>query len=160
VHEIQDKRLRKALVGPSTKEGKSLKNNIRRRKEALHKLLDQLYLWKVVGTEECVEAHKMTDDAIKDMLRTGEGPWVAGVGAAIYWGKLAHRCQSDLARCKEEVVVLHVEKRRLGEWVALTLEAIQRRVQVVGEDSGRGVLLGRMKRVVEKLSLELSQLKW
>ncbi len=160
VHEIQDKRLRKTLAGPSTKEGKGLKKSIGRSKAAMLKLLAQLYLWKVLGTDARVEAHAMTPEAVKAMLKTGEGPWEAGTGAAIYWGKLAHRCRSDLERCQEELLVLCVEKRRLGQWAVLTLEAVARSVEVVGAGSGKGFLLGRWKKLVEDLGQQLGRLQW
>ena len=34
------------------------------------------------------DAHRMDSDAIKTMLRTGEGPWVSsGAGIEMYWGE-------------------------------------------------------------------------
>jgi hypothetical protein len=153
-------RVRKDLAGPSTKEGKGLKKGLGRRKVAMLKLLDQLYLWMVIGTDRRVEEHKMTPEAVKAMLKTGEGPWEAGTGAAIYWGKLAHRCRSDLARCEEELLVLCVEKRRLGQWAVRTLEAVERRIEVVGAGSGKGFLLGRWKKMILELELQLERLKW
>ncbi len=111
VHEIQDHRIEKRLQGASTTRGQSIKKRIGRRKAALLKLLNQLYLWKVIGTTESVEVHRMTTEAVSKMLETGEGPWgEEGIGQEIYWGKLAYRCRSDLERCKEELKKLSVER--------------------------------------------------
>ena len=54
VHEIQDKRSKKALLGPSTKEGRGLKKSIGRKKVSMHKQLKEMYLWKVIGTGKSI----------------------------------------------------------------------------------------------------------
>ena len=144
VHEIQDKRAKKAMVGPSTKEGRSEKKKIARKKIAMRKLLDEMYMWRVVGTEKSVNDPdvRLADSAVKEMLKSGQGPWRAG-GAEIYWGRIAHRCRSDLARCHEVLPVLVMEKLRCERWSNRTLAAVQARLGEVGEESGRGLLLKR-----------------
>ena len=160
VHEIIDKKLKRKMAGPTTKVGQGLKKSVRRKKLGMLKLLNELYLWKVIGTDQSVDQHRLPDAAVKEMLKTGEGPWQTGVGAAIYWGKLAHRCQSDIARCLEEMPVLGVEKLRLERWAARAVRAVDARVQVVGEGCGQGILLGRWKKLLVGLSDQLIALKW
>ena len=161
VHEIQDKRAKKTAVGPSTKEGRGLKKSIGRRKAAMMKLLDERSMWMVVGTDGSVDEHRLDNDSVKAMLRTGEGPWEsAGAGSDLYWGKLAFRCTNDLARCLEELPDLDVQKKRVGQWAARTLRAVEGRLEQVGEGSGQGILLGRWKKIIDGIVLELGSLKW
>ena len=160
VHEIQDKRVKKLQAGPSTKDGRGLKKRIGRKKAALYKLLDELYLWKVIGTDQSVDDHRLPDTVVKEMLKTGQGPWQAGVGAAMYWGKLASRCEADLARIAETLPVLFAEKRRAELYVSRTLSAINVRLVAVGEGSGRGILLCRWKKLMGDFSEQLENLNW
>ena len=160
VHEIQDKRVKKMQAGPSTKDGRGLKKSIGRRKAAMYKILDELYLWKVIGTDESVDDHRLSDAVVREMMKTGQGPWQAGGGAAIYWGKLGCRCKADWARCAEEFPILITEKMRVGWWATRTLRAIDVRLDVVGEGSGQGILLGRWKKIVGGLGDQVEALNW
>ena len=161
VHDIQIMRAKKTAVGPSTKEGKGLKKSIGRAKGALMKLLDERSMWKMVGTGGSLDAHRMDSDAIKAMLRTGEGPWVSsGAGIELYWGKLAFRCTADLARCTEEVKDLGVQKIRLGRWLVRTSDAVSERLTEVPEASGQHIILCRWYKLIEGLIEEWNALSW
>jgi hypothetical protein len=158
VHEIQDKRFKKTAAGPSTKEGRSLEKSMGRRRAAMMKLLDERCIWKVVGTNSSIEQHRPNDEDVKQMLRSGEGPGQSGAGVELYWGKLAHRCTSDLARCKEELPDQVVQQRRLRQWAERTLIADEGRLEVVS--SGQAILLGRWKKLLNGLLEQLNALTW
>lgn len=162
VHEIQDKRSKKALLGPSTKEGRGLKKSIGRKKVSMHKQLKEMYLWKVIGTGKSIHDSdvQLNDEAIKEMLRTGIAPWSDSEMSGIYWGRVASRCKADLARCHEELPKLRVEKERCRRWVNRTLSAVRTSLLVAGEGSGRGILLKRWEKLLEGLNDELKALKW
>lgn len=160
MHDIVAKRAQKAVVGPSTKDGKRIKKLIARRKIAMLKLLDQMYLWKVVETQHNIADHKLSDVDIKEMLKSGEGPWETGAGAYLYWGRLALRCSADLMRCQEELPDLVLQKGRLRRWVERTLHTVELRIVEVGESSGKGILLGRWKKLLVGLQAEVLAFKW
>ena len=87
VHEIQDKRAKKALLGPSTKEGRGLKKSITRKKTAMHKRLDEMYLWKIIGTDKTMSdpGVRLTEAEVKEMLKSGVAPWSSSNTSGIYW---------------------------------------------------------------------------
>ena len=160
MHDIVAKRAQKIAAGPSTKDGKRLKKLLARRKLAMLKLLDQMYLWKVVETQSNIADHRMSDVAVKEMLKNGEGPWETGAGAHLYWGRLALRCTADMMRCKEELPDLLVQKGRLQRWAERTLHVVQLRIVVVGESSGKGIPLGQWKKLLVGLLAEVHAFKW
>ena len=120
-----------------------------------------MYLWQSVGTDANIDDLRMPPEAVKEMLKSGVGPWqlVGGVGAKLYWGRLFHTCESNLKRCSEEVCVLSVEKGRLGQWIELTLSSVEKRgLEVAG--SGKGILLSRWKLMLDSMKVQLAALKW
>jgi len=159
VHEIQDKRAKKTLLGPSTKEGRREKKAIGRKKAAMMKLLDERALWMVLGTDKSINSVRLSDEDVKQMLRTGEGPWSSG-GSELYWGRIVHRCRSDIARCKEELPVLQIEKARLQRWASRTCTAVDARWAIVGEECGQGILLRRWRKLLGRIMTQITNLKW
>ena len=121
-------------------------------------------MWMVVGTSKDVNQHRLSDEAIKKLLETGEGPWEEGsvIGADIYWGKLAFRCTNDVARCTEELPSLKMQKSRLHRWTTRTMVAAERRMLIVGKESGKGILLGRWIKLLQGITYDLkeSDMKW
>lgn len=162
------------LIGPSTKAGRAIKKKIGQKKEAMFKLLDEMYMWKTVGNTSKIDDHRMSPAAVKDMLSTGEGPWQTGIGAAMYWGKVALRCTSDLSRCREELPNLLVEKERLRRWGNRTLLAVKAKLvdeRIVDEgsenevfsnqlSSGEKILLCRWEAKCLGMLSDLDKLKW
>jgi hypothetical protein len=163
VHEIQDKRAKKALLGPSTKDGRGLKKSIGRKKAAMRKRLDEMYLWKIIGVAGKTihdPGVRLSEAEVKEMLKTGVAPWSSSNTTGIYWGRMANRCLSDLTRCKEELPILLIEKQRCLLWVERNFSAVHMRKDEVGADSGKGILLSRWVSLLNNLSEELDALKW
>lgn len=162
VHEIQDKRAKKALLGPSTKEGRGLKKSITRKKTAMHKRLDEMYLWKIIGTDKTMSdpGVRLTEAEVKEMLKSGVAPWSSSNTSGIYWGRMAYRCQSDLARCEEELPILVVEKDRVKRWAQRNLDAVHTKLAEEGKDSGKGILLCRWESLLLGLVEEVNALSW
>ena len=162
VHEIQDKRAKKSLVGPSTKEGRGLKKSIGKKKAAMHKRLNEMYLWKVIGTSQTINCPgvRLSDSDVKEMLKTGVAPWSGVNTSGAYWGRLAHRCEADYARCKEELPILAVEKDRCYRWAQRNLASVHTKMDEVGVDSGEGILLKRWASMLSSLIVELNALEW
>ena len=126
-------------------------------------LLEGMYLWMVMGSDKSVEEVRLTDDEVRELLVSGEGPWRGpwqGMGQGIYWGKLYHRCSNDLARCEEEVHDLGVEKLRLMMWLESILMKVVNTIATLEKGTGRCILLGRWEARLKAMRKELSDLKW
>ena len=137
-------------MGPSTKDGRRFKKQITRTKNALEKLLDQRAMWMRVGSNGNEEDHRISSDALKEMLRSGDMPWaMSGIGVGLYLGKLAHRSTADLERCIEEVADLRVQKNRLSQWLLRTSDAIDERLECV--EGGASILLRRWKCTIDSM---------
>ena len=163
VHEIQDKRAKKTLVGPSTREGRGLKKAISRKKTMMRKRLDEMYLWKVLGTGMTIHdpGVRLSDAEVKEMLKTGVAPWSTSNSSDAYWGRMAYRCHSDLARCFEELPILEVEKARCFAWAQRNLGVVHLRIdEEDGSGSGQEFLLKRWARLLSGLIEELNSLSW
>lgn len=65
-----------------------------------------------------------------------------------------------MMRCKEELPDLLVQKGRLQRWAERTLHVVQLRIVVVGESSGKGILLGQWKKLLVGLLAEVHAFKW
>ncbi len=130
----------------------------------MHKLLEELYTWKflepmaVPGTTKSIDDFRLDKAAVKLMLKTGQPPWGEGSAAtAEYWGKLAHRCKNDLDRCKEELLDLIVQKRRLKLWLEGVLGKIG---EMQNLKEGLAIIIGQKKNEMGELLKQLNELKW
>lgn len=91
-----------------------------------------------------------------------EGPWGISGASDIYWGRIVHRCRSDIKRCEEEMPILQVEKIRCDMWVKRTVIAIEMQLVEQGgpQGSGKGMLLKRWKDLLESIASQIAKLKW
>jgi len=131
-------------------------------KLVMNKLLDERALWKILGTDTPIDSVRLSEESVKTMLRTGESPWGISGGSEIYWGKIVHRCRSDIKRCEEELPILEVEKSRCDMWAQRTMVAIEARLTDEGgpQGSGKGILLQRWKDLLMGIASQIGKLNW
>lgn len=169
--EINDIRLKKLAAGASTKDGKRLKKQTQRKKKTMHTLLEELYIWKFLepvkpGTTNVkIDDFRLDEASVKHMLKSGQPPWGGhSASTAEYWGRLAHRCKNDLARCNEELPDLHIQRTRLKLWLQDVIMKIKKIVVIPGSVevsvTGRSILLCQKLNQMEALLKELVALKW
>lgn len=164
MHEINENTQRRR-TGNSNKAVDSL---LKRKWKKLHALVDEYAALEVMGTDN---APKVLSEEQKATLLSGASPWQWNqtVGAR-FFGKDIHRLRADVQRCKEELEVLPVEKRRLEAWMETMFEAIEDRfANVMGMREGdseyaiRGGLaihLGLFQDKVLTMKEKVDQMEW
>ena len=86
-----------------------------------------------------------------------EGPWGISGASDIYWGRIVHRCRSDIKRCEEEMPILQVEKIRCDMHVGSGMQLVE---QGGPQGSGKGMLLKRWRDLLESIASQIAKLKW
>ena len=121
-HHWRDERVKAGVAGV---ESKNVMGKIKNARCEVDKLLSELYIWTVVGTDDSPDTVSLTSDVVDKMFADGSMPWDEDAdGTHLYLGRKFHFHASTRDRCDEELVRIPIEKRRLGNWLQDSLAII------------------------------------
>lgn len=135
---IQEKRAKLLTHVETTREKKSMRQQVERLKRSIRSDLDDMYCWQRVDGA----ADKVTEEHISAMLVSGEAPWGnTSASPGLSLGKQYHRLNADRQRCEEELLNLEIERQRLKSWLEAATQRVAIALGTVGADSGKAILL-------------------
>jgi len=121
-------------MGTAGKESRSLGRKMKGKKASASKLLNEMYLWTGVLKGRSPEDCALSSEDVKTMFDSGEVPWGAGRdGQSIYFGRLFHREDETVRRCREGLAVLPLEREKLECWLECCLSKISTVISSIGE---------------------------
>jgi hypothetical protein len=122
VYDVIDLTHQQKKLGTSSKETKRKASSIRSKMGKTREALDELARWEALGTDQSPQQLRMKQDQLDAMLRNEPAPWdaigVASQGNKLHWGRKFQLVIADRDRCKEQLVILRVERARFQTWVA------------------------------------------
>lgn len=122
-HHWRDERVKAGVAGI---ESKGVLSKIKTARANVDKLVSELCIWTVVGTEDSPETVALSSDIVDKMFAEGEMPWDEDAeGSHLYLGRKFCFDDSTRERCEEELARIPIETRRLANWLKDSLGIIE-----------------------------------
>jgi hypothetical protein len=103
----------------------------KRRRRQVRELLEKMYLWQCLGTDNATTSVALSEPQLKNMYAgQAAAPWATpasdGVASQLHFGRLLYLAMADWSRAVEELHILEVEHARLLNWLMIMGAAIRK----------------------------------
>ncbi|KAG2487245.1 hypothetical protein HYH03_014087 [Edaphochlamys debaryana] len=128
VLEVQHGQQERAQAGCADRETKRIQSRLKRKRSQIRTLLDEMYVWQGMQLGPS-SVQRLTEDQVKGLYVPGrQPPWAtpssSDAALNLFHGRKCHEAASELARAREHLGYVQMDKSRLENWISGALACI------------------------------------